>query len=261
VNNTGFKLDDKVGTAKFEATVRKLLPALVILDPFYLMFQGDTTKADQVIPVLRYLLDFKNKMVSEGHGFSLILVHHYNKGGDGKSGAAQTGGQRIHGTTFFYYRDDALAAYPGLRRDLSNPAPSFTRRQSGFSLGGPFVQNRLFWFTNIEHNNQDGVFDVGAERPLRGEQEALRGGEAEAARDVLAARLRLGVLDDDLVGVDHRGLPGAHQGEGSRGDRGGVDRLVEDDLDGAAQDDIGLAGGRAGGNDDGCAHGSGVRIR
>jgi hypothetical protein len=102
VNNKAFKLDDSEGRKRFEATVRKYQPVLVILDPFYLMFSGDSTKADQVIPHLRYLLDFKNQMNKEGHGFALILVHHYNKGSDGRSGAVQTGGQRIHGTTFFH---------------------------------------------------------------------------------------------------------------------------------------------------------------
>jgi hypothetical protein len=72
----------------------------------------------------------------------------------------------LHGTAFFYYRDHKLAAYPALRRDPQHPDPYFARRQSGFSLGGPLVKDRFFWFTNFEHNNQDGVFAVANNHPI-----------------------------------------------------------------------------------------------
>jgi carboxypeptidase family protein len=102
--------------------------------------------------------------------FQIATINFDLAAGTAGSGAinivSRKGGNTIHGTTFFYYRDDALAAYPGLRRDPRNPAPSFTRRQSGFSVGGPFVKNRLFWFTNIEHNNQDGVYAVANNHPI-----------------------------------------------------------------------------------------------
>ena len=76
------------------------------------------------------------------------------------------GGNDFHGSTFFYFRDHNLAAYPGLGRDPSNPAPFFARRQSGFSLGGPLKKDGLFWFTNFEHHNQDGVFAVANNHPI-----------------------------------------------------------------------------------------------
>jgi hypothetical protein len=76
------------------------------------------------------------------------------------------GSNAVHGTSFFYYRDHRLSAYPGLRRDPNNATPFFARRQSGFSLGGPFVKDRLFWFTNLEHNDQDGVFAVANSHPI-----------------------------------------------------------------------------------------------
>jgi hypothetical protein len=71
-----------------------------------------------------------------------------------------------HGSGFFYYRDHNLAAYPGLRRNSRNLDPYFARRQSGFSLGGPFKQDRLFWFANYEHNDQDAVFAVANNHPI-----------------------------------------------------------------------------------------------
>src|SRR5688572_927983 len=76
------------------------------------------------------------------------------------------GSNSPHGTLFFYYRDNELAAYPGLRRDPQNTHPFFARRQAGFSLGGPLVKDRFFWFTNFEHNNQDGVFAVANNHPI-----------------------------------------------------------------------------------------------
>ena len=72
----------------------------------------------------------------------------------------------LHGSAFFYYRDHNLAAYPGMRRSALNPEPSFARRQSGFNLGGPLRRDRLFWFANYEHNNQDAVFDVTNNHPI-----------------------------------------------------------------------------------------------
>jgi len=59
-----------------------------------------------------------------------------------------------------------MAAYPALGRDPHNPSPPFARRQSGFRLSGPLRTNRLFWFTNFEHNNQDGVFAVANNHPI-----------------------------------------------------------------------------------------------
>jgi hypothetical protein len=76
------------------------------------------------------------------------------------------GGNNVHGSMFFYYRDSDLDAYPALSRDLLDPSPHFARRQSGFSLGGPIERNRFFWFTNYEHNNQDGVFAVANNHPV-----------------------------------------------------------------------------------------------
>jgi hypothetical protein len=90
--------------------------------------------------------------------------------GVGASGAinivTRHGSNDLHGSGFFYYRDDNLAAYPGLRRDPRNPEPFFARRQSGFSVGGPIKRDRLFWFTNYEHNNQDAVFAVANNHPI-----------------------------------------------------------------------------------------------
>jgi hypothetical protein len=76
------------------------------------------------------------------------------------------GGNQLHGAVFFYYRDDNLAAYPALQRNPRNPDPFFARRQAGFSLGGPIVKDRLFWFANVEHLNQDSAVAVSNNHPV-----------------------------------------------------------------------------------------------
>jgi len=72
----------------------------------------------------------------------------------------RSGGNQYHGSGFFFFRDNNLSAYPALRRDPLNPDPFFQRRQSGFQLGGPIRKDRLFFFANLERNNQRGVFTV-----------------------------------------------------------------------------------------------------
>jgi hypothetical protein len=76
------------------------------------------------------------------------------------------GANDFRGSAFLYYRDHHLAAYPGFKRDSRAAAPSFARRQSGASGGGPVVRDRLFWFANYERNNQDAVFAVTNNHPI-----------------------------------------------------------------------------------------------
>ncbi|MFQ5741609.1 MAG: carboxypeptidase regulatory-like domain-containing protein, partial [Acidobacteriota bacterium] len=63
----------------------------------------------------------------------------------------KSGGNEIHGDAFFFLRTDDGAARVGQER------VPFDREQVGFSVGGPFIRDRLFWFLNYERNNQDGA--------------------------------------------------------------------------------------------------------
>jgi hypothetical protein len=71
--------------------------------------------------------------------------------------ATRSGGNELHGTAFYFFRDHKLAAYPALNRDPANPDPFFQRRQFGFALGGPIWRDRVFFFGNYERNEQRGV--------------------------------------------------------------------------------------------------------
>jgi len=76
------------------------------------------------------------------------------------------GTNNLHGAAFFFYRDHNMAAYPALRRDLKHPDPFFARKQSGFRLGGPLRKDRVFWFTNFEHDWQTAALAVQNNHPI-----------------------------------------------------------------------------------------------
>src|SRR5260370_22374596 len=69
----------------------------------------------------------------------------------------RSGGNDVHGTGVYFFRDHKLAAYPALKRDPVNPDPFFQRRQFGFALGGPIRRDRVFFFGSWERNEQRGV--------------------------------------------------------------------------------------------------------
>jgi len=73
---------------------------------------------------------------------------------------SRSGGNQFHGSGYYYFRDNNLSAYPALRRNAFAPDPFFARRQSGFWVSGPIKQNKLFFFFNLENNNQDSVVTV-----------------------------------------------------------------------------------------------------
>lgn len=85
----------------------------------------------------------------------------------------RTGGNEFHGSGYFFFRDNNMSAYPGLRRICQEPAapalcnnsserevienPFFARRNPGVWVGGPIIKNRLFFFSNYEYTNQTSI--------------------------------------------------------------------------------------------------------
>ncbi|PWT81257.1 MAG: hypothetical protein C5B44_04080, partial [Acidobacteria bacterium] len=61
--------------------------------------------------------------------------------------ATRSGSNKFHGTAFEYHRNSALDA-----RNFFDPEqkPPFKRNQFGFSVGGPLVKNKLFFFGTYE---------------------------------------------------------------------------------------------------------------
>ena len=66
----------------------------------------------------------------------------------------KSGTNSVHGSVFEFLRNDALDA-----RNLFNSEEvaqtDFRNHQFGFSLGGPFVRNKTFWFVNYEGQRED----------------------------------------------------------------------------------------------------------
>lgn len=65
----------------------------------------------------------------------------------------RSGSNDWHGSGYFFYRDHNMAAYPNLDR-VGPTNPFFVRRNPGFSLGGPIIKDKLFFFFNYEFLNQ-----------------------------------------------------------------------------------------------------------
>ena len=112
--------------------------------------QNFSQETVQEFQVERFSFDPASAMSSAG-GINIVSRH---------------GTNTLHGSGFFFYRDHNMAAYPGLHRDLKNPDPFFARKQSGFKLGGPLRKDRIFWFTNFEHDWQTAALAVQNNHPI-----------------------------------------------------------------------------------------------
>lgn len=91
---------------------------------------------------------------------------------NGRSGGAllsivsKSGTNKMHGTGFGFFRDDALnksssALLASVDHTLfTDPAdiikPPFDREQFGGSIGGPIIKDKLFWFGSAEHTRERG---------------------------------------------------------------------------------------------------------
>lgn len=89
INQQGFNLLDPIYRKALEKVVEETEPILLILDPLYLMFDGDVNSAKDLNPVLNWLLDLKWE-----YNLGIVVIHHMNK-----NGKSQRGGQRLLGST------------------------------------------------------------------------------------------------------------------------------------------------------------------
>jgi hypothetical protein len=71
----------------------------------------------------------------------------------------KSGTNSLHGSAYYYNRNEALAASPVFAANGSNtPQKSKLRdQQYGFSVGGPIIKNKTFFFFSFEHQS----FDIG----------------------------------------------------------------------------------------------------
>lgn len=95
LNNEGFSLTDEKWMRWLELQIRQVRPALVVLDPLYLLAKGvDENSASEMTPILANLLALKN-----AYGCGIQIVHHYHKP---KSEASKRQATRISGTGVFH---------------------------------------------------------------------------------------------------------------------------------------------------------------
>jgi hypothetical protein len=77
---------------------------------------------------------------------------------DGRNSGAQIqviskgGTNTFRGSASFYYQDEGFTT----RNVFETAVPEFSKKQFGYSLGGPVVRNRLFFFTSYEGLRQAG---------------------------------------------------------------------------------------------------------
>ncbi len=72
--------------------------------------------------------------------------------GAGINAVTKSGTNSFKGTAYTYYRNENLIGKKVEGAKIDNPSLKFN--QTGFALGGPIVQNKLFFFTNAEFTRQ-----------------------------------------------------------------------------------------------------------
>ena len=112
--------------------------------------------------------NFSQEVVQE---FQLSSTNFDLSMGIGAGGAVnvvtRSGGNEFHGSGLFVYRDHNMSAYPYLARDPNEPAsPFFQRKNEAYTLGGPILKDKLFFFSSWEHSDQTAVFSSFPSDPL-----------------------------------------------------------------------------------------------
>ncbi len=72
-----------------------------------------------------------------------------NAGGNVEA-VTKSGGREFHGNIYAFLRDDALNANDFFLNSAGRPRPVLTRKQFGGTLGGPVVEDKLFFFTSYQ---------------------------------------------------------------------------------------------------------------
>ena len=69
----------------------------------------------------------------------------------------KSGTNQLHGTAYYYNRNEALA----VQSALQTTKPELRNQQFGYSAGGPILKDKLFWFTTYESQR----FTIGVGQP------------------------------------------------------------------------------------------------
>ncbi len=99
----------------------------------------------------------------------------------------KSGTNEFHGTVFGFYRNQNLTGNRVDRQSIF--VPDLTQYQAGFSLGGPLVKNKLFFFVNFEVDNRE---DLGSNFISAGPGKSGENVSRVEEQDLLAVQ---GILD------------------------------------------------------------------
>src|SRR5262249_7203070 len=70
----------------------------------------------------------------------------------GVNAVTRSGANVIHGSGYYFVRDEIFDAYPYFRPTTGKP--DFSRNQFGGTVGGPIKKNKMFFFANYEALHQ-----------------------------------------------------------------------------------------------------------
>ncbi|HUF10399.1 MAG TPA: TonB-dependent receptor [Rhodothermales bacterium] len=87
-----------------------------------------------------------------------VITNRFDSEIGGSAGGAlsivtKSGTNEMHGNVFGFFRDDSLRSKSTFEQEKND----YTRSQLGFTLGGPFVRDKLFYFTSVERIDEDNI--------------------------------------------------------------------------------------------------------
>jgi len=116
-------------------------------------------------------------------------------GGGTVSAVTKSGTNTLTGSVFDYYRSDGLASPYDIRGNKR--VQNFTTNQYGFSLGGPLVKDKLFFFTAFDRQTQAAPFSIA---------------DIRSDADAISLRISKGMLDSVIrIGQQKYGLSNSPQ--------------------------------------------------
>ena len=92
-------------------------------------------------------------------GISNFSAEFGRAAGGSVNAVTKSGGSDFHGEAFYFVRDDAFNAQEPISKAEGFAKQPERRQQFGFSMGGPFIQEKVFWFLNYDqqHRNFPGI--------------------------------------------------------------------------------------------------------
>lgn len=97
ITEPSVRLDIEAVRRRLDETVAKLLPRLLVLDPFVRLHRIDENASGEVAPLLAYLRELQRR-----YAVAVLLVHHAKKGAE-----RARGGQALRGSSEFHAWGDS----------------------------------------------------------------------------------------------------------------------------------------------------------